>query len=227
MSGRGWLSEDLDRLRGIYPDQPTGQVAAALGRSLPSVYNAAAKLGLAKSEKYLASPAACRLRRGDHPGRATQFQSGQVPFNKGLRRPGWASGRMQETQFKKGERRGVAAKLWKPIGTERMSKDGYLERKVNNDLPLQRRWRAAHLIAWEETNGPLPPHHAIVFRNGDKSDGRIGNLEIITRAELMQRNTIHKLHPELKQTIRLVASVGRAIRKRTKTDAEKSTGRPS
>ncbi len=220
-----WTASEEEILRRMYADTPTSKLAATLGRSLLTVYQKAAKLGLEKSAAYLASPDACRLRRGEHPGKDTQFQPGHVPANKGLRRPGWAPGRMRETQFKKGERRGVATMLWKPIGTERVSKDGYLERKINDDLPLQRRWRAVHLILWEEERGPLPPGHALTFKNGDKSDIRLDNLELVTRAELMRRNTIHNYPPELKEVIRLKASLGRAIRKRVKTDGQKSTGR--
>jgi len=98
---------------------------------------------------------------------------------------------MRETQFQKGMRRGVAVQLYKPIGTERLSKDGYLERKVNDDLPLQARWRAVHLVEWERVNGQIPAGHALVFRNGDKTDIRLDNLELITRAALMKRNSVH------------------------------------
>jgi len=58
-------------------------------------------MGLTKSAAYLASPAACRLRKGDNVGAARRFRPGHVPANKGLRRPGWSTGRMAETQFKK------------------------------------------------------------------------------------------------------------------------------
>jgi len=227
MNGKEWTSAEREQLRELYPGQPTAEVAAAIGRSRLSVYGEAGKLGLKKSQAYLASPAASRLRRGDNIGAANRFLPGHVPANKGLRRPGYAPGRMRETQFKRGERRGVAAKLWKPIGTERISKDGYLERKVNNNLPLQRRWRAVHLILWEQANGPLPPGHAVAFKNGDKLDRRLENLELITRAELMRRNTIHNLPPELKDTIQLAGRLKRAIRKRAKANGEESAGRPA
>ena len=210
-----------------YPDRPTKGIAAELGREVGHVYSQAQKLGLEKSAAYLESPAACRLRRGDNVGADFRFKPGQAPPNKGLRRPGWAPGRMRETQFKKGERRGVAVDLWKPIGTERLSKDGYLERKINNGLPLQKRWRAVHLIIWEEANGPLPAGHAVVFKNGIKSEIRLENLELIKRADLMRRNAIHNYPPEVKQTIRAVASLKRAIRKREKSVAEEQAGRPA
>lgn len=90
-------------------------------------------LGLAKSAAYLASPASGRT--NGRQGIGTRFRKGHAPHNKGRPFPVAATNpNCRRTQFKKGERRGVAVKLWKPIGTERISKDGYLERKVNNDL---------------------------------------------------------------------------------------------
>jgi hypothetical protein len=188
---RLWNPEDDELLRLRYPHEPTAELARELRRSATSVYARADKLGLSKSAEYLAGPHACRLRRGDNVGAPTRFKKGQVPANKGLRRPGWGPGRMKETQFRKGERQGVAVRLYQPIGTERISKDGYLERKVNDDLPLQARWRAVHLLVWEAANGPLPKGYAICFKNRDKADIRLDNLECITRRELMQRNTVH------------------------------------
>jgi hypothetical protein len=211
---RLWSSEDDALLRDRYPNEPTEALAVELRRTVLATYNRAYQLGLQKAAEYLASPEACRLRRGDNVGAAFRFPKGHLPANKGLRRPGWGPGRMKETQFKQGERRGVAVRLYKPIGTERVSKDGYLERKVNDDLPLQRRWRAVHLLEWEAANGPLPQGHAIAFRNGDKTDISIANLECITRRELMARNTVHNLPKELASTIQLLGALKRQINKK-------------
>lgn len=212
---RLWSAAEDALLRKIYPHEPTAVVAKRLRRSQYAVNARADKFGLKKSAAYLASPAAYRFRRGYHKGWDYRFTKGHVPANKGLRRPGWHRGRMKETQFKKGVRQGVAVKLWKPIGTERISKDGYLERKVNNDLPLQRRWRAVHLILWESVHGPLPPGHAVAFKNGDKTDIRLENFELITRRELMARNTVHNLPKPLKSAIHLLGQLRRRIRERT------------
>lgn len=178
------------------------------------MYQRAAELGLKKSAAYLAGPHAYRLRGGDNRGAAFRFGPGHVPANKGLRRPGWGPGRMKATQFRKGERRGVAVLLYKPIGTERVSKDGYLERKIHDGMPLQSRWRAVHLLAWEAANGPVPKSHAICFTNGDKADIRLDNLTCIPRADLMRRNTVHNLPAPLPQTIQLLGALMRQTRKR-------------
>ncbi len=211
---RLWEPEDDARMRREFPDIATAELARRLGRTAGAVNARADKLGLHKSAAYLASPAACRLRRGDNIGKATQFKPGQSPANKGLRRPGWHRGRMKETQFRKGERKGVALKLWKPLGTERISKDGYLERKVNNDLPLQARWRAVHLVLWEEAHGKLPAGYAVTFVNGDKRDVRLDNLTLISRVDLMKRNSLHNLPAPLPHTIQLLGALNRQIRRR-------------
>lgn len=217
MTRRPWSREDDTLLRRIYPDTPTAQVARRLKRTAAATYGRAGKLGLHKSPAYLASPAACRLRRGDQVGKRFRFQKGHVPANKGLRRPGWAPGRMRETQFKEGVRRGVAVRLYKPIGTERISKDGYLERKVNDGLPLQARWRAVHLVLWESLHGPVPAGHAVAFKNGDRTDIRPENLELLHRRTLMARNTVHNLPKPLASAVLLLGALRRKINRKART----------
>ena len=218
MSRRFWTPEEDARLRAEFPDTPTAKLAKSLGRSLSSTYQRAYTLGLHKSAAYLASPAAGRT--NGRQGVGTRFAKGHVPANKGLRRPGWGPGRMKETQFVKGVRRGVAVELWKPIGTERMSKDGYLQRKINNDLPLQARWRFVHLLVWEAANGPLPKGHAIAFKNGDKRDIRLDNLECISRRELMARNTVHRYPKPVAQAVQLLGAVKRKINRRARDEEQ-------
>jgi hypothetical protein len=208
---RSWSDTDLKLLRDQYPHTPTKEIAVKLGKKLETVYSMADKLGLKKTEEYLASPAACRLRRGDNVGAAFRFKKGQAPPNKGLRRPGWAPGRMAETQFRKGERRGVAVKLYQPVGTERISKDGYRERKINDDMPLQKRWKAVHRIVWEEHNGPIPKGHAVVFKDGNKENCEIDNLELVTRRELMSRNTLHNYPEPVRQMVHTLAGFRRKL----------------
>lgn len=216
---RLWTPAEDAQLRALYPDTPMPVLRAALpGRSARSIYQRAATLELRRSDAYLASPAACRLRRGENVGKAHQFQPGHVPANKGLRRPGWSAGRMRETQFRKGERHGVAAQRVQPIGTERVNRDGYRERKINDDLPLQRRWRAVHLLLWESVHGPLPPVHAVVFVNGDRRDIRLENLRLVNRAELMRRNSVHNLPAPLVEVVQLRGALVRQINRRARRE---------
>lgn len=217
MNGRAWLPKDDALLRALYADTPTVRVAKRLGRTLPSTYNRARQLGLAKSKAYLASPAACRLRRGDHPGKAFQFPNGHVPANKGLRRPGFGPGRMKETQFKKGQ----SGWNWRPVGAERLV-DGYRYTKVSDHrrVPWTRNWRPTHVLLWENHRGRIPPGHALAFVNRDRADIRLDNLELIPRRELMARNTVHNVPKPLAQTVQLLGALKRKINRRSKNEEQ-------
>lgn len=210
-----WTPGEEAALAEIYPHIPTEWIAEVLGLTVQQVYAKANAMGLNKSPAYLDSDFACRLRRDDHPGQATQFRKGQTPWNKGSHYT--AGGRSAETRFKPGERRGVAVKLYKPIGSERISKDGYLERKINDGMPLQKRWRAVHILDWEAVNGPLPAGHAIAFKDGNKNNRALDNLECITRAELMRRNTYHQYPKEIARVVQLRGAITRQINKRERS----------
>lgn len=218
-----WTPEQDNILRDRYPHEQTAVVAAALGRSVAPVYQRAAKLGLSKTEAFYASDRSGRVIRGkqDPKMRATQFKPGQTPSNKGLRRPGWAPGRMAETQFKKGSMSGSAQHNYLPIGSERLSRDGYLERKVTDDPSLApaRRWVAVHRIVWEQANGPIPSGHAVAFLPGRKSTDvekiTLDAVELVSRAELMRRNTYHNYPKEVVQLIQLKGALNRKINRRS------------
>lgn len=134
---------------------------------------------------------ALRKRKGWLTGRTGRFEKGMVPLNKGRTCAAGEGGRHPNASahhFKRGQLSGRAAAVIKPIGTERVSKDGYLERKVNNDLPFQRRWRAVHLIRWEEAHGALPAGHALKCLDGDKRNTDPSNWACVPRALLPRLN---------------------------------------
>lgn len=97
----------VETLRRNYPHLPTHLVARMCGHSEKSTYQKDSVLGLHKSAEYLTSPESGRLHRNDNRGGHSRFGPGNVPHHQGLRRPGWAPGRMAATQFKVGERRGA------------------------------------------------------------------------------------------------------------------------
>jgi hypothetical protein len=213
---RLWSAADDAAMWTIYPNTPTAAIARHLRRSVASVYQRARLLGLKKSEAYLAGPDACRLRRGDHVGARFRFQPGHVPANKGLRRPGWSPGRMRETQFKPGMRSGKAAEHYMPIGSTRLV-DGYVYRKVSDvpNVPYTVNWKPEHHLIWAAAHGPVPPGHALVFRDGNRMNTRLDNLQLTTRRELMARNTVHNLPKSLAAAVQLLGALNRQIGRRS------------
>jgi hypothetical protein len=210
-----WTAVEIDVVRQTFAYAPTRIIAKVLGLTEALVSRKAHQLGLKKSPVYLASPLAHRLFRDS--GHAHRFQKGQVPANKGLRRPGWAPGRMATTQFKKGQR----SVGWMPIGAERINGDGYRDRKVSDTGYGPRDWVCVHRLLWIERNGPIPHGHCLVFVNGDKTDIRIENVACITQRENMLRNSIHRLPEELVQVVMLKGRLQRQINKREGKHREK------
>lgn len=217
-----WTSAEDALLRKRYPNERTADLARDMGLSTLQVSQHAAVLGLHKSAAYLASPAACQLRRGDNVGKAYRFPKGHVPANKGLRRPGWYSGRMRETQFKKG-RPAAESRNYVPIGTEKVdSKRGVLMRKMTDDPSIfpAMRWKPVHVLVWEDAHGAVPAGHIVRFKTGMKSlvagEITIDKLELVTLAENMRLNSIHNLPKPLKDVVQLRGRLMRQIHKREK-----------
>lgn len=217
-----WSDVELRLLRDHFADSRTDDLARALGRPYGAVAQKAANVGLRKSEAYLASPAAHRL--DGVKGMGTRFEKGLVPWNKGKE---WrAGGRSIETQFKPG-RAAHESRNYVPIGSLRLSKDGYLQRKVTDDPRLvpARRWVGVHRLVWEAAHGPVPPGHVVVFKEGkrsaDPSAITLDVLELVTRQQLMRRNSYHTNYPpEVARLIQLRGAINRQINQRAKHEQE-------
>jgi len=211
---RPWTKQELRDLKRRYPHEQTCDTASALGRSLSSIYAQAGILGLHKSKKYLASPAAKRF--DGLKGRGTRFPQGHEPWNKG--RKGWkAGGRSARTRFKKGHK----PHTWVPVGSERVTKDGILERKVADHGGYNNKdWRPVHVLIWEAANGPVPKGHLVVFADKDRRNFSLDNLECISRAENMRRNTLHRYPKNVALAIQLRGALTRQINKRERANEE-------
>lgn len=213
---RPWTATDDRVLRRRFPKETAAAIAGDLGRGVSCVYQRAHKLGLTKADGWASECTRKRWAEGRHENsRMHQFRKGQVPPNKGLRRPGWAPGRMRATMFKPGQR----PKTWVPIGTEVVDRDGYRKRKVRDDAPSGQsrfNWVYCHVALWEEHLGPVPPKHCVVFKNRDKTDIRIDNLACISLRANMRRNTLHNYPKSIVRLIQMRGALNRQIN-RSKT----------
>jgi len=206
---RPWTEEDINILKSSYPHEKTEQVATDLGRTVRQVYDKAARLELSKTPEYLDSVVNPFVSY-NKTGLAKIFEKGRIPWNKGMK--GFdAGGKSHATRFSKGNRTGKAHPLYQPVGSERFTKEGYLQRKVNDGASTQNRWKSVHVLVWESVNGKVPKGHKIVFRDGDKSNIVVENLELISDADLMRRNTIHNLPKDLVEVIQLNREIKKEI----------------
>lgn len=213
---RFWQPEEDAQLRQLYSGVATTQIGQRMGRPIAAIYNRAKHLGLKKSAAYLATLAAAS--KLPVVGAAFRFPKGHAPANKGTRRPGWSAGRMQETQFKKGQ----SGWNWHAIGSRRLC-GGYLYTKISDHrrVPWTKNWRPTHILHWETYRGPVPRGFKLRFKNGDRRDIRIGNLEALTHAEMMRRNSVHNLPQPLVQVVQLLGAIQRRIIRRVREEQDR------
>lgn len=104
-------------------------------------------------------------------GRTGRFQKGQEPSNKGKK--GICAAGCEKSWFKKGH---IPAN-YRPVGSERVNVDGYIEVKVADP----NKWKLKHRVVWESANGKIPKGYIIIFRDNDKTNTNIDNLLLIKR----------------------------------------------
>ena len=184
-----------DIIRERYPFEPTKKIADDLGLSEGSVYNRAYAMGIKKDPVYLRST---QYPPGYLGGKATQFQKGQTPPNKGQKMSKDLYEKVEKTMFKKGNK----PMNTQPIGTIHQRKDTggkmYLYIKLADS-----KWEQLNRYTWEQHNGPIPKGMVIVYKDGNYMNNDIANLLMITKKENMARNTIQRLPKELQQVMRL------------------------
>lgn len=179
--GLPWEPWELDALRELYPVLTNPELAELFGRSQGAVKRAGLTISVRRKFPEVADRAAREAQAS--PGtRATQFRKGNVPHD------------------------------WKPIGTEVVNSYGYRRRKVRDGCkPAVYNWEFVHILEWERHNGPVPAGHKVVFRDGDKTNTDIENLELVSNAEMMRRNTLHRYGPEIAGVIQLKGVLIRKI----------------
>jgi len=134
------------------------------------------------------------IRRGWITGRNGCFKKGIQVWNKGLK--GFSAAGSEKGWFKKG----CVPPRIRPIFSERISKDGYIEVKTD-DL---KKWQHKHRVVWREHFGAIPRDNIICFKDGNKQNCAIENLEIMSRSlhVVLVKKGYYNEPEELKPAIR-------------------------
>lgn len=136
-----------------------------------------------------------------------RFSKGNIPFNKGKK----GFGGYEPTQFKKGN----VPHNHKPVGTERITRDGYIQVKIAEP----RKWKAKHIIIYEQHKGTVPKGHAVIFGDGNIHNFDINNLICVSRQQLLMLNKKNLIQSdaELTRTGIIIADLHHKINKRKRS----------
>ena len=188
----------LNTLKEKYPNTPTHLIAKELGIPINSVYNKALKNGLRKSEEYKNSPFSGRLRPGTNIGGNTRFQKGHSTHNKGKKMNLETYSKVSKTMFKKGN---------KPHNTKEIGRINL--RRDKADIPYyfikisDANWQPLHRVIWQLHNGEIPENMKITFIDGNSLNCQINNLQMVSYADLMRKNSHRNIPKELLEVIKL------------------------
>lgn len=107
------------------------------------------------------------------------------------------------------KRKSRNASCRKFVDYERLTPDGYIKIKHSEHKPM----RLKHHVVWEKHHGKIPKGSVILFKNLDKTDCRIENLIIVTRAEQARLNQLflHLSNTETNLSCILMAKLKQSI----------------
>ncbi len=207
-----WSANELIWLIVYYPDKSNESLAKKLGKKVDAVHNQGHVLGLKKSAKYLSSIPGKKFFEASKKNR---FKKGQISHNKGKTWDEFMSKEGQKgslkTTFKKGNQPHNTKKDNEI--TVRRDKSGWNYKYIRISESL---WEPLHIYNYKKKHGKIPKGKIVVFKDRYHPDReKVSNLELITREENMNRNTIHRYPEDLKITIRALGKLKRTIKKRT------------
>jgi len=204
-----WTTSEEEILKARYATEDTAEIAKQIGVTPDQAYIKASSLGIRKTKEFLRAVGQAMAAKAPESVKKNRFQPGHSTWNKG--KPFEARGRSAETQFKSGSK----PHSYAPIGSERLSKEGYLQRKLTDTGYGPADWVPVHHIVWMEAGNPRPKRsEALVFRDRNKRNFALENLELISRKELMVRNSVHRHGPEIRMASQLRGALNRVIKRR-------------
>jgi len=188
--------EQIEILKRDYANTDNIVFIKKFGCSSCSVYNIAYRLGLKKSKEYICKNMGTNLKTA---GVAYRYPKGHIPANKGKKMLDKIYEKCKGTMFEKGH----IPENYRPVGSERTNKYGYIEIKVAD----KNRWQQKHRHVWEQHNGTIPKGSNIQFKDGNRQNCDISNLYIISRSEQIHNNSIMRYPNEVKTAIRRVNKI--------------------
>ncbi len=145
-----------------------------------------------------------------------QYKPGNVSHNKGKKVSPEAYAKMKPTMFKKGN----IPVNHKPVGSERINTEGYIEIKVAEP----NKWKPKHRVVWEDHHKEkIGRGEAIIMIDGNKRNTDLSNLRKITRSELVLYNRDHQhgTDADINELALNIARLKDATSKRKKKKEEK------
>ncbi len=126
------------------------------------------------------------------------YPKGHVPANKGKKLEEFMDAetikKFKANQYKKGQ----LPHNTLPVGTEVQR----IDKRTGNSYTMiklsgKRKLQYKHRVIWEQHYGTIPKGYNVVFKDGNTSNSKIENLELISNTKNMYRNSRHNYPEEI------------------------------
>lgn len=136
-------------------------------------------------------------------GLTGRFEKGNVSWNKGTKGLTHAN----KTSFKKGNR----PHNYRPVGSERITVDGFVEIKIADP----NKWDLKSRVIYQEKYGKIPKGYKIIYLDGNRLNLDINNLRAVSYEEelIMNAKGYRFNNAELTNTGHILSQIESKIRK--------------
>lgn len=144
-------------------------------------------------------------------GLTGRFEKGHKTFNKGKKWNEYMSKESQakskKTTFKKGHK----PHNYRPVGSERITVDGFVEIKVADP----NKWDLKSRVIYQQHYGKIPKGHKIIYLDGNRLNLDINNLKLVTFEEelIMNAKKLRYNDADLTNTGHILSQIESKIRK--------------
>lgn len=204
MTGRTSSTPEIDRfLKKNYLSMPVKRMAYKINKSHCFVSTRMRQLNLVTPRHII-----------EKFKRDTWIKPGNIPVNKGKKMSIALYKKCAPTMFKKGNLpHNTKADGCISIRHDHPNRRGYRYKWIRIAIG---KWEMLHVHNWKKAHGRIPKGYIVVFKDGNTMNCSLSNLEMITLAENMKRNTIHRYPMELKQTMRMIGKLDRKLKQHGK-----------
>jgi hypothetical protein len=182
-----WSEVEKEILKNLYAETPNSELKKMFQCSDKSLYSAAHLLGLKKSKEYISKISGEVLKI---VGINSRFKKGQISHNRGRKQADYMSlekiEKCAQTQFKKG----IKPHNTVSVGYERITKDDYIEIKIGDFEQSEQNFKLKHRIVWEGFHGEVPPGYQVRFKDCNKRNFDIDNLELVSFSDSLKINSM-------------------------------------
>lgn len=212
MGGRKYTEQEIAYVKAQYANEYNCEIAKHLGRSINAVNNIATVYGLRKSKAFKSRQGAEAAAANYDEIKKGWFAKGSTPHNKGKKLSEFMSTegieRSKVTRFCKGQAphntKHNGAITWRKDNT---TAGGYYYIRIE-----KAKWLPLHRYLYEQAYGPIPTGYNVQFKDGNSRHCWLSNLELVSKAKNMLKNTISQWPEPIKENIKLINKINKIIK---------------